>query len=96
MADAGRAEAGLALARQEQPALILMDINLPGMDGVTATKQLKADEHTRHIPVMALTALSGEEDRRKGIEAGIDEYQIKLDRDEVLRALELLILRTRQ
>jgi two-component system chemotaxis sensor kinase CheA len=44
---------------------------------------------------MALTALSKETDREKGLQAGIDEYQIKLDRDEVLRALELLILRTR-
>jgi two-component system chemotaxis sensor kinase CheA len=75
--------------------VVVTDIAMPYCNGYELTKAIKANEEWKHIPVMALTALSGEEDRRKGIEAGIDEYQIKLDRDEVLRALELLILRIR-
>ena len=50
------AEKGLQLAREHGPDLILMDIRLPGMDGVTALQELKRDEATRHIPVMAVTA----------------------------------------
>ena len=50
------AEAGIELARKESPALILMDIQLPGMDGITAMKQLKADPATAEIPIMAVTA----------------------------------------
>jgi two-component system chemotaxis sensor kinase CheA len=75
--------------------VVVTDIAMPYCNGYELTKAIKSNEEWQHIPVMALTALSGEEDRRKGIEAGIDEYQIKLDREEVLRALELLILRTR-
>jgi two-component system cell cycle response regulator DivK len=52
------AEAGLTLAQAEQPDLILMDIQLPGMDGLEATRQLKRDPATRAIPVIALTALA--------------------------------------
>jgi two-component system cell cycle response regulator DivK len=52
-------EAGVALARAEQPALILMDVQLPGMDGREATQVLKADASTRHIPIIALTAFAG-------------------------------------
>ena len=68
------AETGLTLARGEQPDLILMDIQLPGMDGLEATALLKADEATRDIPVIALTALAmkGEEARIRA--AGCDGY----------------------
>lgn len=76
--------------------VVVTDIAMPYCNGYELTKALKTNEEWQHIPVMALTALAGEEDRKKGIEAGIDEYQIKLDREEVLRALELLILRTRK
>ena len=76
--------------------VVVTDIAMPYCNGYELTKAIKANAEWKHIPVMALTALSGEEDRRKGIEAGIDEYQIKLDRDDVLKALELLILRTRR
>lgn len=50
------AQAGIALARAEQPALVLMDIELPGMDGLTAVRLLKADPATRHIAIVAITA----------------------------------------
>jgi two-component system, cell cycle response regulator DivK len=71
------AEAGLALARQQQPNLILMDIQLPGMDGLSATALLKRDESTRAIPVIALTALAMKGDEERIRAAGCDGYVAK-------------------
>ena len=68
------AEAGLTLARDEQPQLILMDIQLPGMDGLEATLQLKRDNATRAIPVIALTALAMKGDEERIRAAGCDGY----------------------
>ena len=68
------AEAGLALARDALPQLILMDIQLPGMDGLAATAQLKGDDATRAIPVIALTALAMKGDEERIRAAGCDGY----------------------
>jgi CheY-like chemotaxis protein len=67
-------EAGLAMARSENPALILMDVSLPKIDGWEATRQLKADPATANIPVIALTAHALASDREKAIEIGFDGY----------------------
>jgi two-component system cell cycle response regulator DivK len=71
------AEAGLTLARSEQPELILMDIQLPGMDGLQATVLLKEDSATRGIPVIALTALAMKGDEERIRAAGCDGYIAK-------------------
>jgi two-component system cell cycle response regulator DivK len=71
------AEAGLTLARDEQPDLILMDIQLPGMDGLQATALLKRDDATRGIPVIALTALAMKGDEERIRAAGCDGYIAK-------------------
>ena len=71
------AEAGLTLARDEHPDLILMDIQLPGMDGLQATALLKRDESTRAIPVVALTALAMKGDEERIRAAGCDGYIAK-------------------
>jgi two-component system cell cycle response regulator DivK len=71
------AEAGLTLARDEQPHLILMDIQLPAMDGLEATALLKRDEATRAIPVIALTALAMKGDEERIRAAGCDGYIAK-------------------
>ncbi|MEA2624827.1 MAG: two-component system, cell cycle response regulator DivK [Candidatus Binatota bacterium] len=71
------AEAGLTLARDEQPSLILMDIQLPGMDGLEATALLKQDAATRAIPVIALTALAMKGDEERIRAAGCDGYIAK-------------------
>jgi len=68
------AEAGLTLARDEKPDLILMDIQLPGMDGLEATMLLKEDDATRAIPVIALTALAMVGDEARIRAAGCDGY----------------------
>jgi len=71
------AETGLALARVEQPDLVLMDIQLPGMDGLEATALLKSDQATRAIPVIALTALAMKGDEERIRAAGCDGYIAK-------------------
>jgi two-component system cell cycle response regulator DivK len=71
------AEAGLTMARGEQPDLILMDIQLPGMDGLEATALLKRDDATRDIPVIALTALAMKGDEERIRAAGCDGYIAK-------------------
>jgi two-component system, cell cycle response regulator DivK len=71
------AEAGLATARAERPDLVLMDIQLPGMDGLQATALLKGSEETRSIPVIALTALAMKGDAERIHAAGCDGYIAK-------------------
>lgn len=68
------AESGLALARSEAPDLILMDIQLPGMDGLAATALLKQDPATARIPVIAVTAMAMAEDQARTRDAGCDGY----------------------
>jgi two-component system, cell cycle response regulator DivK len=74
---ASDAEAGLTLARDRHPALILMDIQLPGIDGLEATALLKRDPLTRDIPVIALTALAMKGDEERIRAAGCDGYVAK-------------------
>ena len=71
------AEDGLTLAVEKSPALILMDIQLPGMDGITAMKQLKADASTKNIPVIAITASAMTNNRQAMLAEGFDGYQTK-------------------
>jgi len=71
------AEEGLKLAEERTPALILMDIQIPRMDGITALKQLKAAPTTRTIPVMAITASAMTYNRESMLAEGFDGYQIK-------------------
>ncbi|HUX91003.1 MAG TPA: ATP-binding protein [Gallionellaceae bacterium] len=75
--DAESAEIGISLAWAEPPALILMDINLPGMDGYEALGLLKGDAMTAHVPVIALTANAMQGDDERGLAAGFDAYVTK-------------------
>ena len=71
------AEEGLRLAAEECPALILMDIQLPGIDGITALKRLRADPKTKDIRVMAITASAMTHNRQTMLAEGFDGYQTK-------------------
>src|SRR5688572_17114585 len=71
---AGNAEEAQGIIRRRVPDLILMDIALPGMDGLTLTRKLKADESTRHILIAALTAFAMCGDEEKALNAGCDSY----------------------
>lgn len=68
---------GIEAARRDAPDLILMDLSLPEVDGWEATTVLKADERTRHIPVIALTAHAMDGEREKALAAGCDDYDTK-------------------
>ena len=88
------AETGLTLARTGQPDLILMDIQLPGMDGLAATALLKQDAATAAIPVIALTAMAMKEDQEKTQAAGCDAYIAKpLRYQELYAVINTLLVR---
>jgi two-component system cell cycle response regulator DivK len=71
------AEEGIELARSQTPALVLMDIQLPGMDGITALKRLRADSKTKSISVIAITASAMTHNRQTMLAEGFDGYQTK-------------------
>ena len=70
-------EGGVARAKADAPDVVLMDLSLPGIDGWEATRQLKAADETRSVPVLALTAHAMAGDREKALEAGCDEFDTK-------------------
>jgi len=85
-------EQGLAMARSDPPALILMDMSLPGLDGWDATRQLKAMPETRSIPVIALTAHAMAGDREKAMAAGCDDFDTKpIELPRLLGKIEALL-----
>ncbi|MCS5695182.1 response regulator [Desulfofundulus thermocisternus] len=72
--EAATAEQGLEMVRREKPGLILLDIELPGMDGLQVARLLKGDPATRDIPVLAVTAYAMKGDAEKALAAGCDDY----------------------
>jgi CheY-like chemotaxis protein len=81
----------LAVIAREQPAVVLMDMGLPVLDGWEATRRLKADPVTRHIPVIALTAHALSTDREEALAAGCDDYETKpIELERLVSRIEAL------
>jgi len=74
---AGNGELGVKLAQDGMPDIILMDLQLPVKDGLTATREIKATPKTKHIPIIALTALAMKSDEERALTAGCDGYIAK-------------------
>jgi CheY-like chemotaxis protein len=92
--EAGNAEEGIELAKKHRPSLILMDVQLPGMDGYAATRILKQDESLKEIPVVALTAHAMVGHERKAFEAGCSGYITKpIDIRAFPRTIEVFLSR---
>jgi len=85
-------ETGIAMAQAEAPALILMDVSLPGIDGLEATRRLKAAPETRRIPIVALTAHTNLSDRDNALAAGCDDFDTKpIELPRLLEKIESLL-----
>jgi two-component system, cell cycle response regulator DivK len=83
---------GIDLARSEKPDIILMDMSLPVMDGWEATRRVKSDDATRHVPVIALTAHAMSGDEGKALAAGCDDYDTKpVEIDRLVGKIERLV-----
>jgi two-component system cell cycle response regulator DivK len=94
--EAETGEEGVGLAQERRPSLILMDIRLPGIDGIQALGRLRAEVATRGIPVMAMTASVMTNDRQKVLDAGFDAFQSKpINLKDFLAAVEQLLERHR-
>ena len=95
--EAATGEDGVALAREHRPALVLMDIQLPGIDGIEAFEQLAADSATKDIPVIAVTASAMQEERVRIDAVGFAGYQPKpIQLKEFMAALEEVLARGTQ
>lgn len=87
-------EKGVELASSERPDIILMDLSLPIIDGWEATRRIKANETTKSIPVIALTAHAMKSDEEKAINAGCDDYDTKpVDLKRLIEKIELALIR---
>jgi len=87
----GEAAWELLLENVNKIRAVVTDIEMPRLNGLGLTQRIRNDERTLHLPVVAITSLAGDENVEKGMEAGIDDYQVKLDRDKLLESVQAMI-----
>jgi CheY-like chemotaxis protein len=91
---AANGSTGVDWAKTLQPGLIVMDLRLPGLDGWEATRRLKSQPETKHIPIIVVTADTSDKSREKAIAAGCDEYQTKpVNFEKLLKRIHTLLSR---
>ena len=76
---------------QLKPDVLLLDLEMPRMDGLTLTRRIRADARFSALPVIALSSLAGEEEIARGLAAGVNEYQVKLNKDDLIESLRRLV-----
>ena len=88
---------GFALCKQEMPALVILDVMMPEVDGFTVAQRIRKNENTKEIPILMLTALSQINDKVKGFNIGVDDYLVKpFEMEELQVRVRALLKRTRQ
>lgn len=88
---------GFALCKQEMPALVVLDVMMPEVDGFTVAQRIRRNENTKEIPILMLTALSQINDKVKGFNIGVDDYLVKpFEMEELQVRVRALLKRTRQ
>ena len=88
---------GFALAKQEAPSLVILDVMMPDVDGFTVAKRIRKNEETKDTPILMLTALSQINDKVKGFNIGVDDYLVKpFELEELLVRVRALLKRTNQ
>ena len=88
---------GFALCKQEMPALVVLDVMMPEVDGFTVAQRIRKNENTKEIPILMLTALSQINDKVKGFNIGVDDYLVKpFEMEELQVRVRALLKRTRQ
>jgi two-component system chemotaxis sensor kinase CheA len=86
-AEDGQMALDLIKAHVKELSVVITDMEMPRMDGFTLTRNIKNDPELAHLPVIALSTLADDSDLKKGREAGVDDYQIKLDQEKLLKSI---------
>ena len=76
--------------------MVITDIEMPNMNGLELAKKVKGDSRFAHLPVIAVTSLAGEDDIQRGMEAGVNDYQIKMDREKLMGSVSKLLKEVRR
>lgn len=88
---------GFALAKQEIPSLVVLDVMMPNVDGYTVAQRIRQNDNIKNVPILMLTALSDIQDKSKGFDIGVDDYLVKpFEMEELKMRVKALLKRTRQ
>ena len=93
--EAENGKEALGILKKETVDLVVTDIEMPEMNGFQLTEEIRRDEQLRHLPVIAVTSLAKDKERQRGMEAGLDAYLIKLQREVLLKEVHRLLTERR-